>query len=537
VLTDLLCVEIEASLSLQLARSLSHLPDLEPARRQLNDSMNTWLSLRGVPIEKEDDDPLLKVARLKEEEDEAYFQELVILDRELNLVERREPLPAIGQPDHLRSLSVSEQLEFARMAITDLRTRIEALAELDRKRFGESQNAKLLSSVVARLDSARQSLERPVFKIATVAITSAGKSTLSNALIGHMLAPMSKDRMSAGVLCIRHADRLRLLIESLNEVAKAKDSDCPWETGEWRFADVTFSNTYAIYERIKSHVMCRYHDAKRMQRVPAPKVTIDAPLFPVISRDLFGLPDCVDFELFDLPGLNWAKDRDSLRIIQEYCKQCFCVMVLDYMDATTQRRDILLGNLKRHGDGLKGRVDSILFVLNRYDLRNSADPDTKVRATLEALRRDIQDHLKFKQLPDILPLNSMMWMKLQCAWGTSPAEGHSTSDAGIRAFMLNGDPAKEIDGLDVDCGADLNRLRKIDPEFKKWWALHEDHLADLNEEDLRYLYRTGFRYCGGAAVCERLRLRLSESFGAVVVWPIIRQPLNDDTGRTIHFKE
>lgn len=49
-------------------------------------------------------------------------------------------------------------------------------------------------------EKARQGLENPVLSIAMVGTTSAGKSTIVNALSGRKVAPMERKETSAGVL-------------------------------------------------------------------------------------------------------------------------------------------------------------------------------------------------------------------------------------------------------------------------------------------------------------------------------------------------
>jgi len=51
-------------------------------------------------------------------------------------------------------------------------------------------------------DEARSRLERPRLVVATFGTTSAGKSTIVNALVGRRIAPIENGEMSAGILKI-----------------------------------------------------------------------------------------------------------------------------------------------------------------------------------------------------------------------------------------------------------------------------------------------------------------------------------------------
>lgn len=256
-------------------------------------------------------------------------------------------------------------------------------------------------------------LQKPSFRIATIGTTSSGKSTIVNALLGRKIAPIEAQEMSAGILRIRHGERSKLVIYNTEGAT--------WECGTWE--DLRDEE---IYSRLKL-TMEAYHQERRKKKkkrdeaeVGIPQVDVECPLLPVRNPFLLGLPEGLQVEIYDLPGLNSIQDRTSLRIIQEHVSKCFSFVALDYSQTDWQGRETLLRELKDVVEFLRGQTSLMVFLLNRVDMRNQTDNPLEQR--IEELREEIQEILALPEPPCIVPLSAIALFYAQCAWGANSSE-------------------------------------------------------------------------------------------------------------------
>ena len=108
-----------------------------------------------------------------------------------------------------------------------------------------------------------------------------------------------------GFLRIRHSERSRLVIHNTEGAT--------WECGTWE--DLRDEE---IYSRLKL-TMEAYHQERRKKRrkrdeaeVGIPQVDVECPLLPVRNPFLLGLPEGLQVEIYDLPGLNSIQDKQAL---------------------------------------------------------------------------------------------------------------------------------------------------------------------------------------------------------------------------------
>jgi hypothetical protein len=228
-----------------------------------------------------------------------------------------------------------------------------------------------------------------------------------------------------GFLRIRHGERSRLVIHNTEGAT--------WECGTWE--DLRDEE---IYSRLKL-TMEAYHQERRKKRkkrdeaeVGIPQVDVECPLLPVRNPFLLGLPEGLQVEIYDLPGLNSIQDRTSLRIIQEHVSKCFSFVALDYSQTDWQGRETLLRELKDVVEFLRGQTSLMIFLLNRVDMRNQTDNPLEQR--IEELREEIQEILALPEPPCIVPLSAIALFYAQCAWGANSSEA---SDV---------DPSTRLDG-------------------------------------------------------------------------------------------
>ncbi|NJL09910.1 MAG: hypothetical protein HC908_06190 [Calothrix sp. SM1_7_51] len=149
------------------------------------------------------------------------------------------------------------------------------------------------------LDEARKRLEKPNLSIAMIGITSSGKSTIVNSLIGRKIAPMESGEASAGTLTLKHSNESELVIE---ETKNAK-----WEIGR-----KTGLNDDQLYDQIRNKIMLPFHEHRKKEEIEAPRVSVSVPLLPVCDLNLLELPLGVDVEFIDLPVYNRLQIRTIL---------------------------------------------------------------------------------------------------------------------------------------------------------------------------------------------------------------------------------
>ncbi len=352
---------------------------------------------------------------------------------------------------------------------------------------------------------ATQRLINPSLSIATLGTTSSGKSTIVNALMGRRIALIEAGEMSGGVLTLRHSEDQKLIIEAT--------PDAPWETGEW--AGLSDNE---LYEKIRG-VMNTYHQCRKEKECIAPKITVAAPLFPARDVGLSGLPEGINIEFLDLPGLKSVQDRANLAVIQPLVGKAFSLVALDYLQVDEKHRGKLLEELKQVVSYLQGRTDSMIFILNRVDSRGSDDLPVEVR--LERLRIEIKDVLELADLPDVIPFNARLLYYAQCAWGTTALNTASEVAPEVRSERLK--------AFFHDCAAIIRDKTSGDRSLRDWFRqiddnLQEGHLPD--DYEMRRIMFYALEWSGGKALWTLIRTRIQESFSELVILPVLLNVFN-----------
>lgn len=423
---------------------------------------------------------------------------------------RKKPAEAEGDPNG----SPAEQLQFFRTRMQALSNSFEKLIKDHPHEFHAEQIRALVADLRRRFAEARARLARPVFRISMISTTSAGKSTLVNAFAGSEIAPMSDREMSAGVLVLRDADDLTLDVK-----------DTPgrvWKLDYRQTRDEPFT-VEGIYNFLREGVMFPYHHALSGER-PAdpppgmPEIVVGAPLLIARARRLLEIPEGVALEICDLPGLNTTQQNDRhLKIIQSQVKGSFCLMALDYTQTDKERREKLLTELADVVKSCGGDADSIIFILNKFDVRGPADSKDEVEKCVQDMRTEIQRRLKMRQEPELIPTNARLWAYAQMAWGPSDPEGEPTASTEVRKLRL--------DQVAEYCANNLQALAKTAAEFRSWCAGKLgfggwDH--PLNNEHLKeFLLSFVYPSTGADYLFREIRTRLRDRFRALVIRPAI----------------
>ncbi|HEY9817497.1 MAG TPA: dynamin family protein, partial [Candidatus Obscuribacterales bacterium] len=372
-----------------------------------------------------------------------------------------------------------EMLETARNHLQELGNCVSDIVNTSPDAFSGDEVKEQLQRFQDAYDEAIARLETPKLYIATIGTTSSGKSTLVNALIGRRIAPIERGEMSGGVLRLRHGDTRELHI--------AETDGAVWDTGAWNDLE-----DGEIYDRIRDRVMRLYHSSRREKDLQAPEVAVTLPILPVADPSLLGLPDGIEFELVDLPGLKSVQDKDNLKVIQSYVSQAFSVVTLDYGQVDDQQRQKLLDELKNVVEYLNARTnsnehtdsnertDSMVFVLNRVDMRGS--DDLPLEECIQQLQHEIQQVLKLKTLPDVMPLSARLLYYAQCAWGTGALSGRSEVSPDARNQRLT--------AMFHDCGPLIRAKTRGDRQIKAWMRDIEDRVEEgehIDDDDMRQL--------------------------------------------------
>lgn len=404
-----------------------------------------------------------------------------------------------------QSPDIQAQLNQARENLQRLGNAVSELVNLSPDVFNDEAIKTRLQEFQQAYEEATQRLANPTFRIATIGTTSSGKSTIVNALMGRRIAPMEAGEMSGGVLTLKHSVDRALVIEATENAV--------WETGEW-----TDINDRELYDRIQM-AMHSYHEARKKKEYIAPQITAHIPLLPACDANLSGLPEGINIEFLDLPGLKSVQDKTNLAILQRLVGKAFSLVALDYMQVDEQHRQKLLTELKRVVEYLQGRTDSMIFILNRVDQRGSDDKPLDVR--LQQLKTEIQEQLNLPSLPDIIPFNARLLYYAQCAWGTNPLHTSSNVTPEVRSRL--------VESLLCDCANIISEKVKGDRDLRNWFRQLEDDIEDNNpidEERTRKLLNYALKWSGGEELWALMRVKIQESFFRLVIKPIWTDLIN-----------
>jgi len=435
--------------------------------------------------------------------------------------------------------SVEELFTEVRKLFRELGNIMVSLASLKQSEIiDDSAVRELIEQFRPVFDQTRERLDHPTLSIATLGTTSSGKSTIINALIGRKIAPILNDEMSGGVLRIKHSKQSVLIIKGEEskegeeqKIGKSKQSrkkrkgsvieQARWESGVWRgLSDAQ------MYERIKS-VMERYHKFRKESECPAPDVAVWDDLLPVNNHSLLSLPEGIDIEFVDLPGLKSVDDVTNLRVIQSEFKKSCCLVSLSYDQVDEQHRQALLKELKEVVSNVMGghdvknqtqqdKIASIIFVLNKVDVRGS--DDRPLDQQIKKLQEEIQSTLSLKNPPTIIPLSARLLFLAQCAWGTGLMGEASNVAPHIRSEYLQ--------SLSNECFKFLKRnLRNDDEALHYWFYTIErkmDQGSEIDDETMRQILRYAMESSGGQELWQTLRQRINTSFTELVLVPSLR---------------
>lgn len=344
-------------------------------------------------------------------------------------------------------------------------------------------------------------LKNPVLSIAMIGTTSAGKSTIVNALSGRRIAPMEIKETSAGIL--------RLVPEDLVSMEVKRVPQGYWESG--CFKPITDEQAY---DKIK----VIYEKYRRFEKVVmAPEITVRGPLLWHTHPELLNLPENLSVEFIDLPGLKTLTDNKNLKVIQGALSKSLCIIAIDSGDVDETRIEFLLEELANIVKSMSGNTDSLLFLLNKVD--NLKKEDDPLGLVMERLKDRIVKSLKLNKdtQVEIIPFVGLLLYWAQLSIGD---ELHTSNFVKYDQDCLN--------SLFSDCANIFEKENVMSPDeydLVQEIKVMSKRKADIPLEKLKQFISICFRLSHGEELFIELKRRIAESFSAVIIRPAVNDLL------------
>lgn len=371
---------------------------------------------------------------------------------------------------------------------------------------GNKDLAKSYKELASRISMSIGRLEKPTLSIATVGTTSAGKSTIVNALAGRTIAPMESEEMSAGVL--------RLIPSEVKSLEIAKSAH--WECGT--FNPITDKDAYS---RIKN-IFELYHRFEKS--ITPPEITVTGPLLWSRHPELIGLPENVALEFIDLPGLKTLTDRKNIEVIKKHLSRSLCIIAMDYNDVDRGRIKRLLEEVDDIVKALNGNDKSLLFLLNKVDSR--AQSDKPLGKKIESLTNEIRSNLSLREDTEIeiIPFIARLLYYAQSSLGDAVI-----GDADIQ---INYDQIGKliIDHSNQFTSSDDPKIKETFDRVNGCFTISKDKYGDIvgikpisapNKEDIFILISECYKLSHADWLMEELKRRISGSFSTIIIQPAV----------------
>lgn len=354
-------------------------------------------------------------------------------------------------------------------------------------------------------DETLSRLKNPMITIATVGTTSSGKSTILNGFTGRDIAPCNIDEMSAGILTFTPSETENKLIVK--------------ESPEGYWFGKTYQNMSDDNMRTEIERIFDIYKSKKTNRVcSAPQIEVVGKFLWNINKDIFDLPENIQFRFIDLPGLRREKgDRKNLKVIQDVLKEVkpLCVLAMDYSQlATPEALESLLSELTETIKNLGGSTESIIFILNKVDLYNKGQATT-LEDDIEKFRKRVIAKLS-TELPkynfdniEIIPYIGILQNNAQIAIGL---QHHRKCDK----LEYNPDV---LSLLSTNCSKVFQNSEK---SIRRFFNSIIDDLAEkepIRNDDLKQLLDYAYEISYANQFIEELKHRIKESFYEIVIYP------------------
>lgn len=400
-----------------------------------------------------------------------------------------------------------------------------------------------IKKIKALTSEALNELKTPTLRLAFVGATSSGKSTFVNALTGHRIMPMETGEMSAGIVKIHHdstmGNAMRLNLDApIKDKKEITDSDRPWNPIDKN--DIT--QDCDIYNSLVD-CMHSYH-AKRytIENLRAPNAGVWCNTFLGENKELLQLPEGVQLEFWDLPGIKEVSDSTNLSIVQQALGKNVLTLVMNYDDTAEERLDGLLEEIKKIINAFHGDTSMLLFVLNKIDHRMPSCDDPLDRK-IDYLSERIRAALNLKEKPMIFPIKAQTFMLPQISLGQININNISEDDSllylseSVSQFRLKTIKdswyRRELAGVCNDLYDEIqnvlinNSNAKINFHDGGFW---EECAKDVKSVLLKYgderietILKAAMDESGISAYLNALRSRIEEHFARLVIQPAVNK--------------
>ena len=354
-------------------------------------------------------------------------------------------------------------------------------------------------------DETLSRLKKPMITIATVGTTTSGKSTILNGFTGRDIAPCNIDEMSAGILTFTPSETENKLIVK--------------ESPEGYWFGKTYQNMSDDNMRTEIERIFGIYKSKKTNRVcSAPQIEVFGKFLWNLNKDIFDLPENIQFRFIDLPGLRRDKgDRKNLKVIQDVLKEVkpLCVLAMDYSQlATPEALESLLSELTETIKNLDGSTESIIFILNKVDLYNKGQATT-LEDDIQKFRKRVIAKLS-TELPkynfdniEIIPYIGILQNNAQIAIGLQHHRKCDKLEYNPDALSL----------LSTNCSKVFQNSEK---SIRRFFNSIIDDLAEkepIRNEDLKQLLDYAYEISYANQFIEELKHRIKESFYEIVIYP------------------
>lgn len=354
-------------------------------------------------------------------------------------------------------------------------------------------------------DETLSRLKKPMITIATVGTTTSGKSTILNGFTGRDIAPCNIDEMSAGILTFTPSKTENKLIVK--------------ESPEGYWFGKTYQNMSDDNMRTEIERIFGIYKSKKTNRVcSAPQIEVVGKFLWNLNKDIFDLPENIQFRFIDLPGLRRDKgDRKNLKVIQDVLKEVkpLCVLAMDYSQlATPEALESLLSELTETIKNLDGSTESIIFILNKVDLYNKGQATT-LEDDIQKFRKRVIAKLS-TELPkynfdniEIIPYIGILQNNAQIAIGLQHHRKCDKLEYNPDALSL----------LSTNCSKVFQNSEK---SIRRFFNSIIDDLAEkepIRNDDLKQLLDYAYEISYANQFIEELKHRIKESFYEIVIYP------------------
>ena len=364
-----------------------------------------------------------------------------------------------------------------------------------------SGNKILLQSFTSFFDNAKATIERlenPVLSIAMVGTTSAGKSTIVNGLVGRRVAPMEKKEMSAGILTLTDSTCKSITIH-------------PTTNSRWSTGTITDLSDEEIYSQIRS-IFEKYQGNEA--KVSAPIIDVTGPIEWQQNRSILGLPDNLNIEFIDLPGLKTVNDRKNFEVIQKILSKAFCIVAMDFNDVDPTRIQRLLEEVKDVVKAANNNTEFLLFALNKVD--DVKSNQSTAREKIIELKQLIKETLVLDEQMEILPFVGQLYYLIQMAVKKDPT-----------TFDIIDFDRDNLRKVFKDCSNFFEQQSEIgnisEDEYDDILSLNQalrKH-KEISIDEVKAFYSICCRISEANNLFEEIKRRINESFAHIVIRPTL----------------